>query len=406
MLKTLPLVLLVAAVPAFAADPTPMGDAPRAEAVAPIPTESPTTAVPVTEQNTVVGPTDDRSLLGFDPAERLWIYFGLDGGYTSVRPSSGSRESDRDGYAIHLKALLSKYTRNWVGDLGIGYAHHMASGDDQYSPLANATVRVKTRAGFVEFSPRYRFDVHNQLGLVFNGFFGTDVAFDESTSDPNTSFALAGGARYDWETSPAEDHRWRFGLQVLHDLTISNRGIWWIMADVQFGIPLVSDGKPEPAPAPAPSPVAEAPKRPVAPKFAEVTPEKAVKIYLGEAVLRFKTASSELRPSSRQILEKVAKYLNKAPDAWQKMRVEGHADKRGKLDYNMRLSKKRAERVKTELAKLGVPKAKLAAEGFGPTRPIDPADDLEAYALNRRVELWIDGVANPDVLVRDLNELK
>jgi len=40
------------------------------------------------------------------------------------------------------------------------------------------------------------------------------------------------------------------------------------------------------------------------------------------------------------------------------------------------------------------------------TRPIDPADDLEAFALNRRVELWIDGVANPEALVRDLNELK
>jgi OOP family OmpA-OmpF porin len=73
---------------------------------------------------------------------------------------------------------------------------------------------------------------------------------------------------------------------------------------------------------------------------------------------------------------------------------------------NMRLSQKRADRVKRELSKLGVPKNKLTAEGFGPTRPIDPADDMEAYALNRRVEIWIDGVVNPEALVRDLNELK
>ena len=49
---------------------------------------------------------------------------------------------------------------------------------------------------------------------------------------------------------------------------------------------------------------------------------------------------------------------------------------------------------------------KLKSEGFGPTRPIDPADDLEAYALNRRVELSLDGVTDPEAIVRDLNELK
>ncbi len=398
MRKFLSLVLL-SITPAFAADPV---SAPSP--VPPVPAS--TTAVPATEQATVVGPAADRSILGFDPAERLWLYFGFDGGYTSVRPKAGTRESDRDGYALHFKGLLSKYTRNWIGDLGFGYAYHSASGADQFSPLANARVRVQTRAVFVEFSPRYRLDLHNQVGLVVDGFFGGDVGFDESTTHAATDFALAAGARYNWETAPDEKHRWRFGAQVLHDVLLPNRGIWWIMADVQYGFPLVV-GHASPAPAPAPLVAApEPPKRPTAPQFAEVTPEKSVKVYLGEAVLRFQTASSELRPSSKQILEKVAKYLNRSPDAWAKMRVDGHADKRGKLDYNMRLSKSRANRVKRELAKLGVAKEKLAAEGFGPTRPIDPADDLEAYALNRRVELWIDGVTNPEALVRDLNELK
>jgi outer membrane protein OmpA-like peptidoglycan-associated protein len=349
-----------------------------------------------------------------EPDPRLWVYFGADLGYTNVRPDSGSRESDRDGYAAHLKLLGSKYFEDWVADLGVGYSQHVASGDDQYSLLRAATVRVKTRAGFVEFSPRYRLDANSQIGLVFNGFFGTDVAFDESTSDPNSTFALAGGVRYDWETGTGtlgDKNRWRFGVQALRDITIERRGIWWIMADVQFGFPVIfgggpSDASPEPEPIEAPSPVVETPVRPATPRFAEITPEKAVKVYLGEAVLRFQTASARLRPSSRQILEKVAKYLNAAPDAWKSMRVDGHADKRGRLDYNMRLSRARADRVKLELVKLGVPSEKLTAEGFGPTRPIDPADDLEGYALNRRVELWIDGVSDPEALVRDLNELK
>ncbi len=341
--------------------------------------------------------------------QRLWLYFGADLGYTAVKPDATLRESSRSGYAAHLKVLGSKYWEKWVGDLGIGYQQHQASGNDRFSVLPDATINVKTRSAFVEFSPRYRLDPNWQLGAAFNGFFGTDVAFDESTATDNSGFALAGGVRVDYET-PGEAHRWRFGAQILHDITIAGRGIWWMMADIQFGIPLFGgESAPaavEPAPAPSPVPVVETPKRPVAPKFAEVTPEKGVKVYLGEAVLRFKTASAELRPSSKQILEKVAKYLKKSPDSWQKMRVDGHADKRGKIEYNNRLSKARAEKVKSELAKLGVPKKKLTAEGFGPSHPIDPADDLEAYALNRRVELSIDGVTDPEAIVRDLNDLK
>lgn len=342
-----------------------------------------------------------------DVEKRIWVYFGANLGYTSVKPTDALRESSRDGYAGHLKVLGSKYWEKWVADLGLGYQHHMASGDDRFSLQPNGTIRVKTRSLFLEFSPRYRFGPNWQLGAVFNGFFGTDVGFGEVTSAVGApSFTLAGGARADYETL-GEEHRWRFGAQIMHDLTVGNRGIWWVMADVQFGIPtMFGGGSPDPEPTPEPAPVVEAPKRPVAPKFAEVTPDKGVKIYLGEAVLRFQTARADLRPSSRQILEKVAKYLKKSPGAWQKMRVDGHADIRGKFEYNMRLSRARAEKVKNELVKLGIPKKKLAAEGYGPTRPIDPAEDLEAYALNRRVELWLDGVTEPDVLVRDLNELK
>jgi outer membrane protein OmpA-like peptidoglycan-associated protein len=346
----------------------------------------------------------DRMPLKADPRERTWFFAGANLGFTSVSPDSSIRESGRNGYAAHLKALASRYTTNWVFDLGLGYQHHYASGKDEYSPFSNAQVKVKTRSGFVEFSPRYRYDTHWQLGAVLNTFFGTDVSFGESVSE-DSSFAIAGGPRVDWETE-GEKHRWRFGAQAMHDLSLGDRAGWWVMADVQFGIPFVK-GHSEPAP--APSPVVEAPPAPVrpqAPKFAEITPEKSVKIYLGEAVLRFKTASAELRPSSREILTKVAKYLTRAPDAWQKMRVDGHADKRGRLEYNMKLSRSRADRVRSELVRLGVPKEKLAVEGYGPTRPIDTAEDLEAYALNRRVELWIDGVTDPEAAVRDLNELQ
>jgi outer membrane protein OmpA-like peptidoglycan-associated protein len=349
---------------------------------------------------------EDRIPLKTDPRERTWVFLGTNLGFTSVGPASSIRESGRNGYAAHFKALVSRYTTDWVFDLGLGYQHHYASGRDEYSPFRNAQVKVKTRSGFVELSPRYRLDERWQFGAVVNGFFGTDVSFGEAVAQ-ESNFVLAGGPRVEWET-PGEKKRWRFGAQAMHDLTAPDHAVWWFMADVQFGIP-IPKSRSTPAPEPLPPPIADAPAvpvRPKAPRFAEITPEKSVKIYLGEAVLRFKTASADLRPSSRKILEKVAKYLKASPNAWQKMRIDGHADKRGRLEYNMKLSRARADRVLRELTRLGVPGGKLAAQGYGPTRPIDTAEDLEAYTLNRRVELWIDGVTDPEAIVRDLNELQ
>lgn len=361
---------------------------------------------------------EGRESLNSDPARRIWLYFGANAGFTSVSPAESIRESDKSGYAANLKVLGSKYWRDWVLDVGIGYQIHGVSGDDRYNSALNsqnATVKVDTRAGFVEISPRYRLDEHWQIGPVLNGFFGTDVSFDESTTGETSSMALAVGARVDWETEGTEN-RWRFGAQILRDLTISNRDVTWVMLDVQFGFPFgggnASDAsspyRPEPArmtieTEPAPQPTLQ---RVEAPKFAEVAANRSVKIYLGEAVLRFKTASAQLRPSSKTLLRKVAAYLRRSPNAWKMMRIEGHADKRGKIAYNMRLSEARANRVRTELVVLGLPKAKTKARGFGPNRPIDRANDLEAYALNRRVELWLDGVTDPETVVRDLNAMK
>ncbi len=402
--------------PSFSAEPVPLpADSPASilnPEITPslaIPSPTPTaTAVPVGAPTPVstLTPEQERAALITDPKPRDWIFFGANFGYTGVRPTDGLRESDRDGAALHLKALFSKYSQDWVGDLGLGYTYHWAQGDDQFSPLRGAKVKVITRAGMIEFSPRYRLTARSQVGLVVNGFFGEDVGFDESRRS-NVKFALAAGPRYNFETE-GEKNRKRYGIQMMRDLTVPNRGIWWIMADFQFGIPSIFGGgeasKEETTS--IETPVVETPKRASAPPFAEMTPEKAVKIYLGEAVLRFKTASSELRPSSKSILETVSGYLKKSPDAWQKMRVDGHADKRGRVEYNNRLSLARANRVRSELIRLGIPKGKLTAHGYGPSRPIDSEEDLEAYALNRRVELWLDGVTDPEALVRDLNDLK
>jgi outer membrane protein OmpA-like peptidoglycan-associated protein len=335
------------------------------------------------------------------PMPRQWLYFGGNAGYSSVNTAQ-RLESNKNGYQFNVKLLGSQYWRDWVGDLGVGYFYNRVSGTDLTSNLIDAKVYVRTKAAFLELSPRYRFNENWQLGPVVNGLFGTDVSFDESETVDNKKFALMAGLRLQYEVGDNES-RWRFGAQAMKDFNVSNRNVLLVQADIQYGIPLGSSKATEPKAEEA-APVVY--QRPVAPRFAEVTAENNVKIYLGEAVLRFKTAKSELRPSSREILAKLSTYLVRNGNAWKSMRIEGHADKRGKVDYNFKLALARANRVKSELNLLGVANQKMSTKSYGITRPIDPADDLEAYALNRRVEIWLDGVSDAVKLTRDLNELK
>jgi outer membrane protein OmpA-like peptidoglycan-associated protein len=74
------------------------------------------------------------------------------------------------------------------------------------------------------------------------------------------------------------------------------------------------------------------------------------------------------------------------------IRVEGHTDDRGRDDYNLDLSQRRAEAVKAYLIGKGVPPERLEAKGFGETQPLKPNTTQRNRAANRRVEFVIVGV--------------
>lgn len=77
--------------------------------------------------------------------------------------------------------------------------------------------------------------------------------------------------------------------------------------------------------------------------------------------------------------------------------LSSHTDSRGKDDYNMRLSERRAQSVVKYCIDKGVDKRRLVAKGYGETRPIAPnerpdgTDDPDGRAMNRRTEFKIIG---------------
>ena len=83
-------------------------------------------------------------------------------------------------------------------------------------------------------------------------------------------------------------------------------------------------------------------------------------------------------------IRKIADYLKRNPET--SMRIEGYTDSIGPADYNMGLSQRRADSVKSYLVnKLGVDADRLQTKGYGESNPV--ADNSTKYGRqqNRRV---------------------
>ncbi len=103
--------------------------------------------------------------------------------------------------------------------------------------------------------------------------------------------------------------------------------------------------------------------------------------------IEFEFNSDVLRPSSRDLLDRVAEVLRNRPRL--KLIVEGHTDDVGDDGYNMELSRYRADSVKNYLVGKGIHPETVRAIGYGETRPVSPGKTEKDRALNRRVEFRI-----------------
>lgn len=105
-------------------------------------------------------------------------------------------------------------------------------------------------------------------------------------------------------------------------------------------------------------------------------------------VIHFGHNSAEIEDRSSPLLNQIARVLNENPQV-ERVRIEGHTDDQGRAEYNMDLSKRRAESVREALIERGVHPDRLEAEGFGMTRPLVQGTSDSARAQNRRVEMHI-----------------
>ncbi len=71
------------------------------------------------------------------------------------------------------------------------------------------------------------------------------------------------------------------------------------------------------------------------------------------------------------------------------IKIEGHCDERGTVEYNLSLGEKRARAAQDYLVGLGVKPNRISVISYGKERPVDPRHNEEAWAKNRRDEFRI-----------------
>jgi outer membrane protein OmpA-like peptidoglycan-associated protein len=101
--------------------------------------------------------------------------------------------------------------------------------------------------------------------------------------------------------------------------------------------------------------------------------------------IQFDTAKADIKPESQPQLAELVSFLQGNPSV--KALIVGHTDNQGALDYNIDLSKRRAQAVVAALSSAGVAPARLVAQGVGMAAPLATNDSDEGRAKNRRVEL-------------------
>jgi len=133
----------------------------------------------------------------------------------------------------------------------------------------------------------------------------------------------------------------------------------------------------------------EPPKEEVKPVEPEPEPEPEV-VKISEAdfqVVYFDFDKYHLVDSAKAALEHNAEVLKNNPSVI--VKIEGHCDERGTVEYNLSLGEKRAKSAMGFIKDLGVAEGRMSTISYGKTRPADPRSNEAAWAKNRRCEFRI-----------------
>jgi peptidoglycan-associated lipoprotein len=106
-----------------------------------------------------------------------------------------------------------------------------------------------------------------------------------------------------------------------------------------------------------------------------------------EETVHFDYDESSIRADAQEALARKVPILRSNPNV--QLRIAGHADERGSVEYNLALGMRRANAVRDYLAGFGVDVGRFETVSMGEDMPLDPRSNEQAWARNRRAEFTV-----------------
>jgi peptidoglycan-associated lipoprotein len=100
--------------------------------------------------------------------------------------------------------------------------------------------------------------------------------------------------------------------------------------------------------------------------------------------INFDYNRSEIRRADRIKFQAIAEFMKAFPEA--NVRIEGHCDERGTIEYNMALGERRAFAARSYLAGLGIEDSRFSTVSFGKEKPKEFGNSERSWLANRRCE--------------------
>ena len=103
--------------------------------------------------------------------------------------------------------------------------------------------------------------------------------------------------------------------------------------------------------------------------------------------IHFDFDRAEVRRGDAVILDANVEWLKDNPGF--AVLIEGHADERGTLEYNLALSERRAKATTDYLVAQGFPASRITLISYGKERPLCTDKNEECWAENRRAAFLV-----------------
>lgn len=108
---------------------------------------------------------------------------------------------------------------------------------------------------------------------------------------------------------------------------------------------------------------------------------------LGNSSVRFQSGSATIDSGNDELLDRLTELARSCPG---KLIIEGHTDSHGAAENNQALSLARAAAVRDALVARGIERDRIAASGYGESRPIADNSTSAGRAKNRRIVINVE----------------